>query len=813
MMRRVGRRGIAVLCTAVVVIALVAGYLGFVSRPAWPDGAIFVMNPDALPTVLRDAEPDAFIVLRGDREWHGPLSVNVSGLTLVAEDKAQLTSVGEKPTISVEADGVSLRGLDISGDSIGVLLASSGCTVEDVAVSDTPIGIQIRGGRSHVLREVTISGAVVGLEISASGGHLIADLGIRDTSECGVHLTEAWANRMERIEVRGTPTGVSIDRGSSENELVDARVTGASVSGIEARSSSGNQVRGAILTDCRIGVLLDVVTEHVIEATSIEGATDRGIVLQRSARNQLTGNEIRACLGGGIALTQSSENALVDNRVTASGDVGIHLEGSDTCLLLVNSIRDAHIGILSEGSNRLRISRNTVTDPSISGILVREGSGNRVTDTRITGGTTGIVLVKTPDAMVHRNRMTGQSGAALVAVGEDAAMRLTDNTMEEAAIGCLVYGSGEIWLRGNQILRGDTGILLVGTAAMTRIDGNQVGKNHTGVAIDAAVRGAAWLAPLGIERLDGTPLAGPIIHNNTFEDNESYDVENRTNVPVTVGNNWWGGGETHGDLARLSQGVGIAESAWKGIASIGTGATPSQIVLGTILRQCLEEAGYRVIDLIGLGSDDRLLEALERQDVHLAWWGAEAQAAVDGTESIRTTAVQSWAGVGAPGLVERLSGPLLSALGSHVFEAQTPVRWAVPRSYGTEAFDGLLAAYGMDASMASVTWTESLEETEALLKFGLSEIAIVEALQESLTASDFVLLTDDRSAFPTRPVVVSVQSDLLADHPDIRALLDRLVGQITTDALHSLVSRVRLLDQSPEDVAREFLQRIDLGTE
>ena len=49
---------------------------------------------------------------------------------------------------------------------------------------------------------------------------------------------------------------------------------------------------------------------------------------------------------------------------------------------------------------------------------------------------------------------------------------------------------------------------------------------------------------------------------------------------------------------------------------------PLHEILGRLVQQALDGAGYRVIDLIGLGNRERVEQAVANWDVDLIWWGA-----------------------------------------------------------------------------------------------------------------------------------------------------------------------------------------------
>jgi hypothetical protein len=318
----------------------------------------------------------------------------------------------------------------------------------------------------------------------------------------------------------------------------------------------------------------------------------------------------------------------------------------------------------------------------------------------------------------------------------------------------------------------------------------------------------------GIERLGVEPWANvgvaeaPVIANNAFVDSARFDLWNQSGAPLFAAGNWWGETRSDPSSAKTSGDVDLEDSAWSGVVAIGTESEVFQVVLGHVLRQTLEELGFRVIDLIGLGTDERLRQALLERDVDLVWWTTKADEAADeGIETIGTRAVRSWEVVASLGFADRLPRISLAGMSDWLGLEGGTIRWAVPRAYGDAAFTWLVTTCGIDPARAAVTWTETLEESETLLKFGLAELAVVENLQEGLTSSDYVVLEDDIGVFDVAPIVAKLRDDFLGDHPEIETALVTLADHLTTETVHGLVNRVRLLQRDPSEVAREFLLR------
>ena len=102
-------------------------------------------------------------------------------------------------------------------------------------------------------------------------------------------------------------------------------------------------------------------------------------------------------------------------------------------------------------------------------------------------------------------------------------------------------------------------------------------------------------------------------------------------------------------------------------------------------------------------------------------------------------------------------------------------------------------------------WTKGLEETEILLKLGTAGAGIVGMIEETLTLTGFSLLEDDKDFFDVSQSALVLRQDLLLLYPEIEAIETELAPLLTTETMHSLATRVRLLHQDPTEITREFL--------
>jgi glycine betaine/choline ABC-type transport system substrate-binding protein len=415
----------------------------------------------------------------------------------------------------------------------------------------------------------------------------------------------------------------------------------------------------------------------------------------------------------------------------------------------------------------------------------------------------GLALVAAEACVLVRNRVEGASlaGAAIVAGGGEH--RLEENAVEESQVGVLLAGSGRDVVLGHDFIANGIGLLLVRPASGVRIEGNHFERNATGLALAASDEDLFQrFAGIGIEAdVSSGDLAAPVLVNNTFSGNSGADLVNRTESPLFAAGNWWEDrdGPTTVGVVRLE------ESSWKGTVAVGTERGEAREVLGRILQFALEDAEYRVIDLVGIGDAELVADAFRARDVDLIWWGTESVREASGVRTVETGVRDGWTAIASPAIVAEIEEPTLSALGDYAREAGRSIRFAAPERFGSDRFSTLLDAYGLQETVAGITWAGDLNEAEAMVKFAAADVAFVANLEETLTSSGFTRLEDDRNALAALPLYVALSADLLERHPGIEQILSGLGEALTTDVLHDLVGRVRLLDEDPEAVARQFL--------
>jgi len=268
--------------------------------------------------------------------------------------------------------------------------------------------------------------------------------------------------------------------------------------------------------------------------------------------------------------------------------------------------------------------------------------------------------------------------------------------------------------------------------------------------------------------------------------------------------------KTAEEQARVSGNVILPKSSWKGTVAVGTENSLDQVIIGRLLQLVLEEAGFKVIDLIGLGDAEKLMEAFLSGDVELicedpkivnAWGMSSTEARV-----FPLLAVENKLSVAiSPQFASNFTEKTTSELARVIAQATSATTFVVPTAISEDEFRAFASAYDMTIPEENVIWTDSIEETEATTKLPTTDIGIVNRIEETLSLMGYELLRDDRNFFEASQTVFVSQEDLLRRYPELATIEKELRTLLTTEIVHSLATRVRLLYLDPREVAREFM--------
>ena len=117
---------------------------------------------------------------------------------------------------------------------------------------------------------------------------------------------------------------------------------------------------------------------------------------------------------------------------------------------------------------------------------------------------------------------------------------------------------------------------------------------------------------------------------------------------------------------------------------------------------------------------------------------------------------------------------------------------------------GLSDEYGIDVTKVLPLGYASDQTYQSVLD-GESELGETSTTDGTLESQGLVVLEDDKHIQPAQNLVPAVSDQFLADHPDVKGVLNDLMAALTTEKLTELNGKVAVDRQQPAAVAKEFL--------
>jgi len=241
---------------------------------------------------LIDATPAGGTLRLAAGRYQGPARVTRT-MTLDGGGQAQLLGDGHSSVLDVQADGVTVRGLHISGSGeshdradAGVVMQGRGHQLLDNRFDDVLFGIHLKGVSGAVVRGNQVHGKALALGLRGDPLRL-------------------WNSRDNRIE---------------DNRFTRGR-------DLTLINSPDNLLRRNRFEDGRYG--LHVVFSPRLRADGNQLAhTDTGIVVLYSPQVQLRGNHVAHALGAGGAgiVLKESDDGLIEGNQVLHCAVGLKLD-------------------------------------------------------------------------------------------------------------------------------------------------------------------------------------------------------------------------------------------------------------------------------------------------------------------------------------------------------------------------------------------------------------------------------------------------------------------------------------------------------
>jgi parallel beta-helix repeat protein len=296
--------------------------------------------------------------------------------------------------VVVAAVAAGLAACQPSGDCGRVLTRDTtlradvvNCPGDGLVIGADGIEIRLAG---HTVDGTEAVGSA-GIRVAGHDGVVVRGPGLVRGFDDGVRVEGGTGNRVRDLTV--TQNGVGIHLVGAHN----GRVVANDVSSNESGGSGPNR-----------GVLLEDSDDNLLSGNTVFEDDFSCISLVRSHRNRIVGNAANHADGTNIALAASHDNEVVGNDATTSNGEGITLAASRRNLVADNRVGDASsAGIRLSGGGENRVVRNVSLADDTDGIDVVDSSSNLIEANEVTeAGVRGIGL-RTSSGTSTGNRVRG----------------------------------------------------------------------------------------------------------------------------------------------------------------------------------------------------------------------------------------------------------------------------------------------------------------------------------------------------------------------------------------------------------------------
>ncbi len=261
-----------------------------------------------------DAAPPGAVLRLAPGLYEGPVHIS-RGIKLIGGDGVRVTGTGQGSVVTVDAPGVVVEGLLISGSGddhetkdAGITLtkAAMGAVIAGNVLHGNLYGIDVHGARDAVIRGNVIEGRQ---------GHRMNQRGN------GIYVWNAPGTIVEGNDVRWGRDGIFVNTSKRNifrgNRFRDLRFAVhymyANESEVSGNLSMGNHLGFAVMYSKRVKVLDNV---------SI-GDRDHGVMLNFTNRSEVRGNYVQDGAKKCLFVYNAHKNTIADNRFERCG-IGIH---------------------------------------------------------------------------------------------------------------------------------------------------------------------------------------------------------------------------------------------------------------------------------------------------------------------------------------------------------------------------------------------------------------------------------------------------------------------------------------------------------
>jgi parallel beta-helix repeat protein len=288
-----------------------------------------------------DSSSPGDIVLIQPGVYKENIDIYVTNLTLISESRnpsdTRIEAINNLDDIVyVIADGVSINGLNITGDvnssNAGIRLNGvKYCNIENSKISgnnsssNTGFGIFLDSSNNNNLNNNSLSNNTIGIYLENSSQNMLINSTLSNSLISGISLWNSTANTLNNFSVFNCNASIILQN-SSENLLGNNNVSNNTV-GIRLRTSSSNSLSNNTAFNNKYGISMSASSNNKLNNNSVSNNT-LGIYLRNSSNNRLSDNWVNLNSRYGIYLNSSPGNVLNSNRIVSNLEYGLYLRNS-----------------------------------------------------------------------------------------------------------------------------------------------------------------------------------------------------------------------------------------------------------------------------------------------------------------------------------------------------------------------------------------------------------------------------------------------------------------------------------------------------
>jgi osmoprotectant transport system substrate-binding protein len=280
----------------------------------------------------------------------------------------------------------------------------------------------------------------------------------------------------------------------------------------------------------------------------------------------------------------------------------------------------------------------------------------------------------------------------------------------------------------------------------------------------------------------------------------------------------------------------LSRKTVKGSIRVGSKSFTEQLILGEMTRLVLEDAGFDVVDRLGLAGTVTTRQALENGEIDLyweytgtAWLVSFGHQRIDGDaeELYRRVKAEdalrglvwlaharfnnSFALLMARAASERLGIATVGELARYVKAGRSSLVFATDHEFYARS-DGLLALekhYGFQFDRRRLKVMDPGLTYQAL-RDGQVDAAVGFATDGRIEAFGLLALVDDQGFFPVYNPAPVIRKKVLEQHGELEQILERVALKLNADEIRKLNFAVDGQGLRPETVAMKWLKQQSL---